>query len=349
MRPYDLAMRIDTGLIAGIDKGAEAVQEAARTAEGLGYDGVFTAETSHDPFFPLALAASATTQIELATGIAVAFARSPMTTAQTANDLHLLSGGRFILGLGSQIQPHITKRFSMPWGQPAARMREYVMALRAIWDCWNNGTKLDFRGDFYTHTLMTPFFNPGPNPYGTPKVLIAAVGPAMTEVAAEVGDGVMIHGFTTPRYFAEVTEPAIERGLARAGKSRADFTISYPAFVVTGETEQDMAKAAAAVRGQIGFYGSTPAYKPVLDIHGWGDLSSELNRLSKSGQWADMATLLSDDLLAEFAVVGPVDEVGRSLAKRWGDKVDRVNFYAPYAMHANTWVDVANQVRSSVA
>ena len=339
-------MRIDTGLMVGLDRGPASIADAARLAEEQGYDGVFTAETSHDPFVGLILAAASTTRLELATGIAVAFARSPMTTAQIANDIHLLSQGRHLLGLGSQIQPHITKRFSMPWSQPAARMREYVLALRAIWDCWNNGTRLDFRGEFYQHTLMTPFFNPGPNPYGTPRILIAAVGPAMTEVAAEVADGVLIHGFTTPKYFDEVTAPAIERGLAKAGKTRDEFTVSYPAFVVTGEDDAAMAKAAAAVRSQIGFYGSTPAYKPVLDIHGWGDLSGQLNRLSKAGEWTEMANLLSDDVLDAFAVVGAPDTVGTALAKRWADKVDRVNFYAPYALDASRWLDVADQIRA---
>ncbi len=210
-------MKIDGGI--GFDP--DRIAEQATKAEASGYDGVWSAETSHDPFLPIAVGAAATKKLEFGTGITVAFARNPMTLAVVANDLQLLTKGRFLLGMGSQIKPHITKRFSMPWSHPAARMRELVLATRAIWDCWNNGTKLDFRGDFYTHTLMTPFFNPGPNPYGDPKVFLAGVGELMTEVGGEVADGVIIHGFTTERYVKEVTLPAIERGLAKAGRSRA--------------------------------------------------------------------------------------------------------------------------------
>src|SRR5687768_5639035 len=246
-------MKIDGG-IGGLD--TAAAQAAA--LEGRGYDGVMTAETSHDPFLPLLLAAQSTERVDLMTSIAVAFARSPMTLAQTAWDLQDASHGRFILGLGSQIKPHITRRFSMPWSHPAPRMREYILAMRAIWASWNDGTKLDFRGDFYTHTLMTPFFNPGPNKFGAPKVFLAAVGAMMTEVGGEVADGVIIHGFTTERYVREVTVPAIERGLAKAGRDRSDFEISGPLFVVSGNNEEEMATAKKGVQQQIAFYGSTP-------------------------------------------------------------------------------------------
>src|SRR3954466_15174437 len=235
-------MKVDGGITFELAQSGQS----AREAEAAGYDGVWAAETSHDPFLNLLLAAEATERIQLGTSIAVAFARSPMTTAVTANDLQSFSRGRFILGLGSQIQPHITKRFSMPWSHPAARMRELVLAMRAIWSSWQDGTKLDFRGDFYTHTLMTPFFNPGANPYGPPKVLLAAVGEKMTEVAGEVCDGIIIHGFTTERYVREVTMPAIDRGLARAGRARSDFQVSGPLFVVTGDDEKSFATAEAA-------------------------------------------------------------------------------------------------------
>ena len=207
-------MKVDTGIMAGA---LEDIAIRARELEDIGYDGLLTAETGSDPFLPLVIAAEHTKRIELGTGIAVAFARTPMLTAYTANDLQRHSKGRFFLGLGSQIKPHIERRFSMPWSHPAPRMREYILAMRAIWASWNDGTKLDFRGDFYTHTLMTPFFNPGPNKYGAPKVFLAAVGALMTEVGGEVADGVIIHGFTTERYVREVTVPAIERGLAKAG------------------------------------------------------------------------------------------------------------------------------------
>src|ERR1022692_908043 len=232
-------MKID----GGIGFNPAGVGEAAREVEALGYDGAWTAETGHDPFLPLAIAAQATEHLELGTAIAVAFARNPMNLALTANDLQELSQGRFILGLGSQIKPHITKRYSMEWSHPAPRMREMILAIRAIWDCWANGTKLDFRGDFYTHTLMTPFFSPGPNKYGNPKIVLAAVGELMTEVAGEAGDGMIVHGFTTERYLREVSMPALERGAAKAGKTRKDLTVSYPGFVVAGATEADVAAA----------------------------------------------------------------------------------------------------------
>src|SRR3954451_10495092 len=233
-------MRVDTGVMG---TSAVDVGRRAKELEDLGYDGLMTAETGHDAFLPLALAAEHTERIELATGIAVAFARTPMVLAYTANDLQAMSKGRFNLGLGSQIKPHIEKRFSMPWSHPARRMREYILALHAIWDAWNNQSKLSFDGEFYKHTLMTPFFAPPPNKYGKPKVFLAAVGELMTEVAGEVADGIIIHGFTTERYVKEVTLPAIERGLAKAGRSRADFEISGPLFVVTGTNEEEFAAA----------------------------------------------------------------------------------------------------------
>src|SRR5487761_721087 len=233
---------------------------SARRAEEEGYDGVWSAEVGHDPLLILAGAAMATSRIELGTGIVVAFARSPMITATMANDVQLLSQGRLLLGLGSQIKPHIEKRYSMPWSQPAARMREYILAMRAIWSCWNEGTPLNFRGEFYRHTLMSPFFNPGPNPYGAPQVYLAAVGELMTEVAGEVADGLLVHPFTTERYIREVTLPALERGLAKSGRSSKGFPISFSGLVATGETAQDIADATKKVRSQIAFYGSTPAY-----------------------------------------------------------------------------------------
>src|ERR1700677_4120158 len=238
-------MKIDEGLRFD----ATGIAEAARQAEADGYDGVWAAETAHDPFLPIAIGGAATENLEFGTGSAVAFARNPMNLAVLANDLQELSQGRFILGLGSQIKPHITKRYSMEWSHPAPRMREMLLAIRAIWDTWANGTKLDFRGDFYTHTLMTPFFSPGPNKYGNPKIVLAAVGELMTEVAGEAGDGMIVHGFTTYRYLREITIPALERGAAKAGKTRADLTVSYPGFVVTGEGE-DFETAKTATKRQ---------------------------------------------------------------------------------------------------
>jgi probable F420-dependent oxidoreductase len=333
-------MKVDGGLGQLTDAAA-----GARRAEEAGYDGVWTAETSHDPFMPLLLGAEHSERIELGTSIAVAFARNPMTLAQTADDLQRFSEGRFILGLGSQIKPHITKRFSMEWSHPAPRMREMILAIRAIWDCWQNGTKLDFRGDFYTHTLMTPFFDPGPNPHGRAKIFIAGVGPLMTQVAGEVCDGFLVHGFTTESYLREVTVPALEKGMETGGRSRTDFEISFPAFVVTGSDEEAMARSADATRRQIAFYGSTPAYRGVLEHHGWGDLQTELNTLSKQGEWAQMGTLIDDEILRTFAVVAEPPAVASSLIDRYGDVVDRISFYAPYETDPDTWLPVIEELR----
>ncbi len=322
-------MKVDGGL--GFSGSTDGVGALAKAQEDAGYAGVWTAETSHDPFLPILLGAEHTETIELGTGIAVAFGRTPMTVALTANDLQLASKGRFLLGLGSQIKPHIEKRFSMPWSHPAARMREYVLAMRAIWDNWNGVTdKLDFRGEFYTHTLMTPFFNPGPNPYGPPKVFLAAVGEKMTEVCGEVCDGMLVHGFSTEKYIREVTMPALERGFKAGNRTREGFQLSIPAFVVTGSNDEEMEKAAVGVRRQIAFYGSTPAYKGVFELHGWDDLHPLLNTLSKQGKWEEMGTAINDEVLDAFAVVATPDKVAGELLKRFSDLLDRLSFYAPY-------------------
>jgi probable F420-dependent oxidoreductase len=336
-------MKVDGGI--GTDLASAA--QTAKDAEAAGYSGAWTAETSHDPFFPLLLAAEHTEQLELGTSIAVAFARNPMLLANVGYDLQAFSKGRFMLGLGSQIKPHITKRFSMPWSHPAARMREMVQAVRAIWACWNEGTKLDFRGDFYSHTLMTPFFNPGPNPYGVPKVFLAGVGELMTEVAGETCDGFFCHGFTTERYLREVTLPALERGRAKAGKTMEGFEIAGPGFVVTGTTEEEMEKATKGTREQIAFYGSTPAYRPVLDLHGWGELQDELNALSKQGEWVKMGTLIDDEILNTFAVVAEPEQIAPELKRRYGDCISRISFYAPYKSDPERWHGVLDALKAA--
>lgn len=298
----------------------------ARALEEAGYDGLLTAETAHDPFLPLALAAEHTETIEIGTSIAVAFARTPMLLANMGHDLNAFSKGRMVLGLGSQIKPHITKRFSMPWSHPAARMREMVLAMRAIWDSWYQEKRLDFRGEFYTHTLMTPFFAPTNIDYGPPKVFLAAVGPLMTEVAGEVCDGIICHSFTTEKYVREVTLPAIERGLAKAGKRREDFEIKCPVFVVTGDDEEAFVKARQQIKQQIAFYGSTPAYRGVLEIHGWGELQPELNAMSKRGKWVEMGELISDDMLDTFAVQDQAPKkIAEQVLGRFGDIIDRTS------------------------
>ncbi|WP_421119361.1 LLM class F420-dependent oxidoreductase [Aquihabitans daechungensis] len=336
-------MLVDGGI--GSDLAKAAAQ--AQVQEELGFDGLWAAETNHDPFLALTLAAEHTERIELGTGIAVAFARSPMTLAQTAYNLNAFAEGRFLLGLGSQIKAHITRRFSMPWSHPAARMREFVLAMQAIWESWEQGTKLDFRGDFYEHTLMTPFFNPGANAFGGPRVFLAAVGELMTKTAGEVCDGMLCHGFTTESYLREVTMRALGEGFAAGGRSRTDIQLSLPAFVVTGTTEEEMAAAAAGVREQIAFYGSTPAYRGVLEHHGWGELQTELNALSKQGEWKQMGTLVDDEILRTFAVVAEPDQVGDELLRRFGDLVDRVSFYAPYQASSDAFAPAIDRLRSA--
>ena len=338
-------MLVDGGLAASLTHDLDGFGANAAELERAGYNGIWTAETAHDPFFPLLLAAQTTTDVDLGTGIAVAFARNPMTLANIGYDLQAFSKGRFILGLGSQIKPHITKRFSMEWSHPAKRMREMILAIRAIWECWNEGTKLDFRGDFYTHTIMTPFFDPGPNPYGVPRVFLAGVGELMTEVAGETCDGFICHAFTTERYLREVTVPALERGLATSGRTLADIDISGPAFVVTGSTEEEMARSRAGTCQQIAFYGSTPSYRPVLEMHGWGELSDELNRMSKEGKWAEMGTLIDDDMLDAFAIVAEPQHIASQFKARFGDVVNRLSFYAPYRSDPDTWLPVLEELQ----
>jgi probable F420-dependent oxidoreductase len=339
-------MKVDGGISLDLRK----VASSAKEVEAAGYDGAWTAETAHDPFLPLLLAAEHTERLELGTSIAVAFARNPMLLANIGWDLQYYSQGRFIMGLGSQIKPHITKRFSMPWSEPAARMREMIQAIRAIWDCWLNGTDLQFRGKFYTHTLMTPFFTPAATEmegYGPPKIFLAGVGELMTEVAGEVCDGFICHGFTTERYLREVTMPALVRGRAKAGKTMEGFEIIGPSFVVTGADEQQMAAAAAGTRQQIAFYGSTPAYRGVLDIHGWGGLQDELNTLSKQGKWVEMGNLIDDEILNTFAVVGEPEHIGSELHRRYGDVIQRLSFYAPYQSDPERWRKVLADLKAA--
>jgi len=314
-------MKIDAGLGSHLPD----VPRAARDLERQGFDGVVAAEMANDPFFPLLLAAEHTERVEIMTSIAVAFARNPMLLATLGNDLQAWSQGRFLLGIGSQIAPHVTRRFSMPWSRPAARMREFILAMRSIWRCWYEGEKLDFRGDFYTHTLMTPMFTPTNNPHGAPPVLLAAVGPKMTETAGEVADGMLVHGFTTPRYLREVTLPAVERGLAKSGRGREGFQLCQPAFVVTGHDERAWQQARTAVTRQIAFYGSTPAYRGVLELHGWGSLQPELHAMSKRGEWQAMGERITDEVLEQFAVVAPPEEVPGELRRRFGGLVDRLS------------------------
>ncbi len=300
----------------------EQIPERVRELEALGYDGLTTVEINHDPFLPLMIAAEHSQRIGIGTGIAVGFARNPMNLANLGHDLNAYSKGRLTIGLGSQIRAHITKRFNMPWGAPARQMRELVLAMRAIWASWYEDEPLRFEGEYYRHTLMTPGFVPENRDYGPPRVVLAAVGPVMTEVAAEVADGLIVHPFSNEKYIREVTLPAVERGLEKSGRKREDFEISFSPLIVSGD-EATRAKMAENIRSRISFYGSTPAYKGVLAVHGWGDLQPKLNQMSKEGKWDSMPDMVTDEMVNTFAVVAEPGEVVRGIKSRFGDLIDR--------------------------
>jgi probable F420-dependent oxidoreductase len=336
-------MKVDSGTYAPT---IDAAAELAVAAEADGYDGWWAFETQIDPMLACTVAAERTESIEIGTSILVAFARNPMTVALQANDVQSLSGGRFTLGLGSQIKPHIERRYSMEWSKPAARMREFVLAIRAIWEAWETGGDLNFEGDFYTHTLMPPFFNPGPNPHGNPKIMLAGVGPLMTEAAGEVADGLLCHAFSTERYMREATLPALERGFEKAGRTREGFEITAPAFVVARDTEEERDEGVAAVRQQIAFYGSTPAYRPVLDLHGWGDLQDELKAMTKRNEWDRMPELIDDEILSTFAVVGTPEEAIAEVKRRYGDLATRITLTIPPDRDEERWRGIFATLRS---
>jgi probable F420-dependent oxidoreductase len=308
-----------------------AVPQQVAALEAAGFAGLQTVETGHDPFFPLLLAAEHSKALDLTTAIAVAFARNPMNMAAIGNDLNGYSGGRFILGLGSQIRAHIERRFSMPWSQPAARMREFIAAMQAIWANWYQGEPLNFRGEFYQHTLMTPVFTPKPGDAGPPRVFLAAVGPLMTQVAADLCEGMLVHPLTSVSYLRDHTLPVIEAGLKRRGLSRRDFELSHGMFVVSGATEEAFRDSRRAVRERIAFYSSTPAYRTVLESHGWGELQPELNLLSKQGRWVEMGELISDEMLDTFAVVGEPERIVPMIRERFAGLVDRVTLDFSFA------------------
>jgi probable F420-dependent oxidoreductase len=308
----------------------------ARRLEELGVDGAFTFEGPHDVFTPLVLAAGSTETLELATNVAIAFPRNPVQLAHQAYDLQLLSGGRFTLGLGTQIRAQIEKRYGASFDRPVARLREMVGALRAIFATWESGEPLDFRGEFWSHTLMPPLFNPGPNPYGSPAIALGGLGPQMLRLAAEVGDAVFVMPFNTATHFAARSLPAIEEGLARGARDRSSLSVAGEVIVCCGRTEEELAAACLAGRWLIAFYASTPAYRPVLEAEGWEALQPELNGLSKSGRWDEMPGLIDDDMLAALAAVGSPEEVASDIAGRFGGNVDRVGFYTPYLISEET-------------
>jgi probable F420-dependent oxidoreductase len=334
-------VKIDTALYGLGDAVARA-----RQLRDLGVDGVFSFEGPHDVFAPLVLA-STVGGLDLLTNVAIAFPRNPIHLAHQANDLHLLSGGRFTLGLGSQIRPQIERRFGAEFDHPVARMAEMIAALRAIFTCWNDGTRLDFRGEFFEHTLMTPMFNPGPNPHGPPPIFVGALGPRMTRMAAEVADGVLVMPFNSKRHFAEHTLPRVAEGLAAANRNPSSFTVLPEVIVSVGRTDEELAAADEGTRFLLGFYASTPAYRPVLDAHGWGDLQPEAAAVIGSGRWDELGTLIDDEVLTTIAARGTPNEVAAEITDRFGDHAERVGFYLPYAFADDTLGELVDALHAT--
>lgn len=322
-------MKIDTAIY-----GLTTARSEAERLRDLGVDGVFSFEGPHDVFAPLVLA-SQVGGLDLLTNVAIAFPRNPIHLAHQAWDLHQLSGGRFTLGLGTQIRPQIEKRFGVEFDRPVDRMREKVAAIKAIWSCWADGTRLDFRGDFHQHTLMTPMFRPGESEFAPPPIHVGALGPRMTRMVAESADGILVMPFTSERYFAEHTMARVTEGLAAAGRSADDFDIHAEAIVCVGRDEAEMAVAEEGTRFLLAFYGSTPSYRPVLEAHGWGDLQPELNAMTKAGRWDEIARLIDDEVLSTLAVRGTPGEVAAELHTRFGG-ADRLGFYTPYNVPDDT-------------
>jgi len=318
-------MRVTTSITT--DDLATVGVTAARL-EAAGFDALSTQENRHDPFVPLTLAAAATERIELATNVAIAFPRSPMVTATVSWDLQALSGGRFTLGLGSQIKPHNERRFSVPWSAPAPRMREYVQSMKAIFSCWQNGERLKYEGDHYQFSLMTPNFTPPVLASGPPPIHIAAVGPNMLGVAGRECDGVMLHPFCTRLYLEQAILPKLKRGVDAAGRQLDDYEIAGGGFVATGETNAEVDRAIEFVRKRIGFYGSTPSYWPVLELHDQLELGHKLNALSKAGEWDAMTAAVGDDLVELFCARGRHDELADAVRDQFGGLVDTIGIDA---------------------
>lgn len=304
--------------------------DIARSVEDLGFDGLWTSETGHNPFLPLTHAAGATSRINIGTAVAIAFPRSPMVTAQIAWDLAAQSKGRFLLGLGTQVKQHITKRFGMDWTPPVPRLREYIEAMRAIWDSFQTGKPLRYVGEQYKLTLLTPFFSPGAISDPDIPIYIAGVNDGLCRLAGELCQGFHVHPFHTLRYLNELIIPSIEQGATKAGRSRSDVALSCAIFVVTGHNQEEIKNNSVYVRSQIAFYASTPSYSSVMEMHGWMDLHERLNLMSREGRWYEMGDLISDDMLNAFAVVAPVDELALAVKARYGGLLDRIGYYFPF-------------------
>jgi probable F420-dependent oxidoreductase len=322
-------MKLDAGL-AVEGKHLPGMDEVARAAEELGFAGLWTSETKHDSFLPLAVAANATQKIDLGTSIALAFSRSPMVTAQIAWDLQDLSDGRFILGLGTQVKAHITRRFSMPWDKPASRLKDYILALRAIWRSFQTEGNLNYEGEFYRHTLMSPFFNPGPTDHPEIPIYIAGVNTRLARLAGELCDGFHVHPFHTPEYVEQVVKPAIAEGAGKEDRSPEDVQLATSVFVITGESTQAIEEQREKMRAQAAFYASTPTYRTILEVHGWEDVGEKLSDLAKNKNWDDMPNLITDEMLRTFAVEAAPDEVGLALKERYEGLIERVSLYLPF-------------------
>jgi probable F420-dependent oxidoreductase len=329
----------------GVTVGPDVLGGWAAGIEDEGYDAIWMSETRHDPFIGLTAAAQRTRRVAIRTGLAVVFARNPMSTAMLANDLQLVSRGRFALGVGTQLQTHITKRFGMPWSKPADRMREYVLAMRAIWDCFETGDRLRFRGEFYRHTLMSPFFNPGPNPYGRPPILVAGVGPRMTELAGELGDGFLAHIISTRRLLEEVTLPALRKAREGAGGTMEGFELHVTPIVATGLDEVELRAAIERSKQQIAFYASIPSYGPVLELHGLSDLREELLRLAATGRADQMGDAIDDEVVETFAIVGEPKVAARKIWERFGGLATSIAFFQQYEGTPDYWRPLYTELR----
>jgi probable F420-dependent oxidoreductase len=322
-------VKVDAGLGTEGDY-LRGIDQTAHAAEDFGFAGLWTSETKHDAFLPLAIAANETREIELGTSVAIAFSRSPMETAQTAWDLQDLSDGRFVLGLGTQVKAHVMRRFSMPWDRPAARLREYILALRAIWESFQSEGPLNFEGDFYRHTLMTPFFNPGPIDHPEIPVYIAGVNTRLAKLAGEICDGFHVHPFHSPEYVRRTVIPAIAEGAKQANRDPEQVTLATSAFVIAAENEEKAREQRESVRAQISFYASTPTYRTVLEAHGWEGVGERLGKLAREKKWREMPALISDEMLAAFAVEAAPDELGAVLRERYTGLIDRISLYIPF-------------------
>jgi len=325
----------------------DSVGEEVARLERAGLDGYFVAETNHDAMLTAALVATRSTRLTVGTAIAIAFARSPMSMAYSAHGLQQIARGRFVLGLGSQIRAHVERRFGMPWGDPVRRMNEFIAAYHSVWDAWETGAELRFRGDFYQHTLMPPAFRPPKLPWPRPPVLLAGIGPRMTRLAAESADGIVCHPLSSVRYLRERTLPQLQRAADHLGKDLARFTVCATVLVATGSSADELDTEIARTRRQIAFYASTPAYRPVLELHGWGDLGDEARALTRQGRWSELPDLIDDDVLNAFAVVAEIDRLGPILAARYAGSLTRLNLATEHQFTDGQWIGLCSALRAA--